>query len=300
MRFRERSSRRAEKPVLTEAQMMQKAEDEARYYISRFEEPARRILEFIAPQIQERAYDSLLSDDSGGRIHTLVLGQAIQDLYGTDKRLGIVFVKGGSLLRHDDPFPGRSYPPSYVRQNGVLRAALASDELTWEPYPSDEERSLEEDQGEYVLNRSTTHAEEVREYLTRMRPRLGRRTLIVTEEINSGSSIDILNELLRDVGVRAEAASFGTTWDEDSSEELNPYITNKGTVIYLGYPYRTGPTLRPEHLGIWDDRRSGFGHPVARRASTLEERFQVVAARRAAKDLGHRLADWCRVEGMVF
>ncbi len=299
MRHRERNARRAEKPVLTEAQMMVRAEDEARYWISRFEEPAQHILEFIAPQIQERAYDSLLSDDSGGRIHTLVLGQAIQDLYGTDKRLGIVFVKGGSHLRQEDPFPGRSYLPSQVRQNGLLRAALASGELTWEPYPFDEERHPEEDQGEYVLNRSTTHAEEVREYLYRMRPKLGRHTLIVTEEINSGSSIDILNGLLHDVGVRAEAASFGTTWDEDSSEKLNPHITNKGTVIYLGYPYRTGPTLRPEHLGIWDDRRSGFGHPIARRASTLEERFQVIAARHAAKELGHRLADWCRTEGIV-
>lgn len=300
MRYRERNARRVEKPVLTEAQMMVRAEDEARYCISRFEEPARRILEFIAPQIQERAYDSLLSDDSGGRIHTLVLGQAIQDLYGTDKRLGIVFVKGGSLLRRDDPLPGRSYPPSYVRQNGVLRAALASGELTWEPYQPDAERGPEEDQGEYVLNRSTTHADEVREYLHRMRPLLGQRTLIVTEEINSGSSIDILNRLLRDVGVRAEAASFGTTWDEDCSEELNPYITTKGTVIYLGYPHRNGPMVRSEHLGIWDDQRSGFGHPVVRRSPNLEERFQVVAARRVAKELGHRLADWCRTEGIVF
>lgn len=290
---------RVEEPALTEAEILKRVEDEIRFLISRFEEPAKRILELIAPQIRERAYDSVLSDDSSGRIHTLVLGQAIQDLYGEDKRLNIVFVQGGRLLGRDTPFE-RSYSPSLVKGNSLLRGAFEAGEMAWSPYPFDPDRAPEEDAGQYVLKRSTTHADEVLAYLRRMHSRLGQRTLVVTEEIAGGGSIDILVGLLREVGVRAEAASFGTTWDNGDVEESNPYITNKRTVIYLGNQYNTGPTLDSEHLGIWAEGRSGFGHPVVRRAKNLEERMKVVLARDFAKELGHRLADWCRTERVGF
>lgn len=287
-----------EESVLTEAQTLKRVEDEIRFLIARFEKPAKRILEFIAPQIRDRAYDSVLSDDSGGRIHTLVLGQAIQDLYGADKRLNVVFVQGGRLLKRDAPFE-RSYSSSMVKNNPLLRAAFEAGEMRWEPYPFDSDRALEEDDGEYVLKRATTHADEVRAYLHRMRARLGRRTLVVTEEIDGGASIDILVGLLREVGVSAEAASFGTTWYESDVEEPNPYVTKEGTVIYLGNQFNNGPTLDSEHLGIWEEKRSGFGHPIAKRARNFEDRMKVVLARDAAKELGHRLADWCRTEGIV-
>ena len=260
-----------------------------------FELPARRILELIAPDIERRAYDSLLSDDSGSRIHSLVLAQAIQDLYGSDKRLNLVFVQDGKLLNSDESFEA-VYTEDEVQGSPLLRKMYEAGVL---------EVEFEEDgfggvEVRYLLRRSTTHRDEVRDYLSRMSPRLGRKTLIVTEEVYSGSTVNALAEMLRGIGIQAEAAAYGTAFEEEGEAISNPWMTSKGVKIYLGNVYRNGPIMRPEYLGIVDSARSGFGHPVRQRPTGNVHAMRIVAARRAAKELGHRLADWCRAEGRVF
>lgn len=73
-------------------------EEEAEDYIPELENPARRLLGLLRERIDKKEYDSVLGDDADGRIPTLLLGNAIKEIYGEEKKLEIVFVQGGTLL----------------------------------------------------------------------------------------------------------------------------------------------------------------------------------------------------------
>ena len=80
-------------------------EAEAESFISYLEKPARKLLELIKEKVDRKEYDSVLGDDAEARIHTLVLGNAIKEIYGDKKHLEIVFVQGGALLSNPSLAP---------------------------------------------------------------------------------------------------------------------------------------------------------------------------------------------------
>lgn len=292
--FEERMMRKEYKlPPFSRAIAKKEAED----HLNRFEEPALNLLELLSQQIEARVFDSILSDDSSSRIHSLVLGQAIQDLYGDDKRLQIVFVQGGSLLFRNDPLD-RTFSKETVMRNPLLRKRLGTPSLVEEPPVDPDEPELHPG---YRYQQTTTHADEVRAYLERMRPRLGTASLIVTEEVHSTGTVNTLAGMLERMGVYAEAATFGTSWDEDvwvdEFHGENPCWTSDGFRLFIGCVGRTGPTAPDGSLGIYDRWRSGFGHPVRQEGRTIsgeiipEIRYRMNATREAARELGHRLAD---------
>lgn len=268
--------------------------------LQRFEKPALNILRQIRPQLERQDYDCILSDDSSARVHSLVLGQAIQDIYGPDKRLRIVFVQGGRLLKEQSVRDPRILSEADFRRHPYLKRLHGTPHLR-----AATEADIDEPESHYVWQQNTTHADEVRAYLKRMAPLLNKRVLVVTEEINSGASLDILTDMLLDMGVRSEVACFGTTVTEDdclTTEEISAMdVSRNGTRWFFGNKFDTSPSLESNSLGIYESGRSGIGAPVYRpypdsesysRLRTQHEyRLNLIAIRDAAKQLGHKLAD---------
>lgn len=210
---------------------------EAEVFISYLENPARKLLGLLKEKIDKKEYDSVLGDDAEARIHTLVLGNAIKEIYGDQKHLEIVFVQGGALLSN----------PSLAPE----------------------------------------HTGEVKMYLDRMKDKLGKRTLIVTEEILGGTSVEKLALILKSLEIEADVATFQVA--EPEAFDSNPIITPEGIMIFNGEGI--GGFMLKEHLGVWDRTRSGEGHAVARQPIDKLEQQQIRAAREAAKSLAHKLAD---------
>jgi len=210
-------------------------EAQAEGFISDLENPARKLLGLLKKKIDRKEYDSVLGDDADARIHTLVLGNAIKEIYGGSKKLEIVFVQGGDLL----------------------------------------------------FNLSE-HADEVKSYLHRIKDKIGKHTLIVTEEIFSGKSVEKLALILRSLYIKADVATFNVEEPEEFENYNNPIITPEDVNIYNGegMSYMLG-----KHLGVLNRARSGKGYAVARRPVDKLEQQQIIAAREAAKSLAHKLAD---------
>src|SRR3990170_1954461 len=63
-------------------------------------------------------------------------------------------------------------------------------------------------QGGTLLKTSPGHRNEVKKYLAKITPNLGKKTLIITEEIYSGESVSRLLEILKSLGIQADVAAF--------------------------------------------------------------------------------------------
>ena len=229
-------------------------EEEAGYWIQRYKEPATELLRNLRIKIEQLEYDSVLGDDTGARIHTLVFSQAIKEIYGDRKNLQTIFVQGGVPLK-DDP----------------------------------------------------EHKQNVINYLEHMKPRLGKKCLIVTEEISSGETVKKLANILNSIGVQADVATFGTAWDQDAYTEYvqstdQPKIMNLGGLnIFVG-EYSLAPSIPKDYLGLWDRSKSGHGHAIKQHPRDLKfmpdsdwpsnwpSSDKISAARVKAKELGHQLA----------
>lgn len=284
-----------------EIELSKDDQETIRRFIKNMEAPARNILELLRLKIEAHEYDSILGDDADARIHTLVLAQAIQDIYGDQKKLHTVFVKGGSILRNDDML--QKMIPEH-KMTTELRNKLITGEVArvQNPFESEEDDTEEKTEPEYRWKETSTHRDEVRAYLERMKPRLGSKTLYITEEIDSGSTIDILFDCLRSLGIDAEAASYGITNSGETEDGI--FVTRRGTPIVVGRD-NIGPAVPDAFQGVlnaqgpWtsphateDLSRSGRGHAVRmyydRQGRSVQAR--VNAAHRAARTLGHKLA----------
>ncbi len=237
------------------------AEQEMRRLLSHAPAQTFKLLKRMRNEIRDRAYDALLGDDGKGRIPTLILGQALQELYGEKKRLQLAFVAGGSILRDSGTTPDPD---------------------------------------------EATHAQEVLRYLIRMKPVLGKRVLIVTEEIGSGRSMGRLAEILRSIGIECDIATFGMvlgmeTAEEPAEAEDGPpyeprtYTDDWGNRVLVG-DYENGPILDSRYSGLVRAARSGFGHAVRRTPVHALDRFRERRVRELAKLIGHAAAERFRRE----
>ncbi len=255
-----------------------------KFDVSFFEKPAEKILDLLRTNIDQLKYDSILGDDTAGRIPALILSRAMRDIYGDRKHLETFFVKGGKLLHDKSPFALPSEYDTFIdslsdEENEKLEA------LSDKEY--EEFRAITHKLDDTQPLRQTTHAEEVASYLERIKPKLGQNTLLVTEEILSGSSIDILASILRSKGINVDVVSFGIADSEDV--ENDTFTTEAGTRILLGST-RLGPTIPEKALGVWSDGRSGSGYAVKRQPFSKEETKMISAARKESIELGHKLA----------
>ena len=202
-------------------------------YVSYLEKPAQRLLSLLRENLDRKEYDSVLGDDAGGRIHALLLGSAIKEIYGDEKKLNVIFVKGGRLLKS-----------------------------------------------------SPEHVSETETYLERMKDKIGKRTLVVTEEILGGHSVGKIASMLRGLGIEADIATFQTA-GEPEDYEGNPMITFEGFKIFNGEGH--GSILPDEYSGVWSDEAgSGKGYANARQFE--KEQGEIKAIREAIKPLSHKLA----------
>lgn len=206
-------------------------QEEADRNISFLEMPARNILAHYKEEILTKKYDSVIGDDAGGRLHSLLLGQCIKDLYGDEKRLPIIFVKGGRLLK-----------------------------------------------------KSNEHIKDVREYIELIKGKVGKKTLLISEEIIDGSSIQILKDILIGCGIEVDVAVFQVADDEMRSNEI--ITLSDGTEIFNGGGH--GCVLDKKYSGVWDDEASKDGHSVLKGFS--DERGDINAIRLSVKKLSHKLS----------
>jgi len=254
--------------------------DYVRRRFARLEAPAQHILELLRPHIVKREYDSVLGDDADGRIQALILSHAIQELYGDKKKLQTVFVQGGSILHEDAPLK-RTF--SEAKLPLFLQKKLPTGQVT-----KIHDAENDEDQAEYLWKEPTTHSDEVKAYLKRMKPLLGSKTLLVTEEVFSGSSIDILVDHLHAIGIDVDAASFGVAVDEGI--EHNTLLTPKGFPILLG-SLHTCSYPAEGYGGVLSRGRSGRGHALPQSFDAHgETRPRINTARKVVKEMGHDLA----------
>lgn len=134
-------------------------------------------------------------------------------------------------------------------------------------------------------------------YLEYMKLQLGRKCLIVTEEILSGETVKKLAAILKFLGIQADIATFGVAWEPDSpGKEPKQTTTPEGFDIFIG-SYRWAPSIDQEYTGLWDRGKSGKGHAIKRPPhGELRGRFsrfqpeKINASRVNAKELGHQLA----------
>ena len=246
--FGEKNFQPAEETPLMDARWLQ-----ARAIVRQLEEPARNLLNHLRPKIDNLEYDSVLGDDTSGRIHARLLAEAIDEIYGERKKLSTVFVQGGTILKANN-----------YEYNDYVRIL-----------------------GGTPVTQSTTQAEEVADYLSHMKPRLGSKTLVVTEEIGRGDSIEKLVSILRSKGVEADAVSFGTVNPRRAKDNL--LVTKGGTEIVLGNMYEA-PIVPEKYAGTQRRRRSGRGHALKRQPETENERKGIYFIRQATKELAHKLA----------
>lgn len=265
-----------------EERMKTRALEKARYSLKFLETPAQRLLETLRPKIEKREYDSILGDDADARIHTLVMSKTIQELYGDDKKIRTVFVQGGSTLRSKETLQ-REMRESQLTSS--LRKKIHSGEIV--KIHDAEETG---DENVYLWKEPSTHSDEVRQYLERMKPLLGSKTLLVTEEVYSGSSTDILIGHLHSLGIEVDVVSFGVA-ESDGLDNLTDYLltTPKGFPIRLG-SHGTGNIVDGSE-GVQSRSRSGRGHTLRQYADDRgPNQERVIASRKAAKELSHSLA----------
>lgn len=266
-------------------------EEVAKAKMDRLESTAQHLLELIRPGIEAHKYDSILSDDADARVHSLVLAGAMQEVYGDEKKLETVFVKGGSLTRTDEPFKYTEFDLLPRKEQKAIGQKL--DEL----YEKDSDY-YEHDDPEFkdLLKekiRNTSHTQEVEAYLKRMKPKLGKWVLFVTEEIDSGGTLETIANLLKHEGIQVDIVTFGTTTIEQecTEEELATSIqhTKDGTEILVGRWGSNPASFDREELGILNEARSGSGHAKAV-DMTPEIAKKIRVTRQAAQELSHRLA----------
>lgn len=266
-------------------------EEVAKNKMDRLESTAQHLLELIRPGIEAQKYDSVLSDDADARIHSLVLAGAIQEIYGDQKKLEMVFVKGGSLTRTDEPFKYTEFDLLPRKEQKAIGRKL--DEL----YEKDSDYN-EHDDPEFkdLLKdkiRNTSHTQEVDAYLKQMKEKLGKHVLFVTEEINSGGTLETIANLLKQEGIQVDLVTFGTTvaeWECTEEELVNSIQrTESGTEILVGRWGSNPVSFDREELGILNEARSGSGHAKAI-DMTPEIARKIAVTRKTAQTLSHKLA----------
>lgn len=211
----------------TEAESSHKIEQ-----LEKLEAPAQELLEQLRENIEREEYDSLLGDDGGARLHTLLLSMALKEIYGEKKRLKTFFIKGGRYIRE-------------------------------------------------AKNEAATQA-----YIEQIREGLGKKTLVITEEIHTGRSVNALLEKLRKNGIGADVATFATTEDESFDQENRD---SAGSRYFFGGAAFGVLSFNYDISGIEDDIGSG-GHAVL-----TESGVSMPEARRLAREriqrMAHRIAE---------
>jgi orotate phosphoribosyltransferase len=74
--------------------------------IESMESPAGNLLESMRKEIEQEKYDTILSDDAGARLHSLLLSKVMRTLY-KEKDLGTFFIQGGAVLRGEKEVQSR-------------------------------------------------------------------------------------------------------------------------------------------------------------------------------------------------
>lgn len=155
-------------------------------------------------------------------------------------------------------------------------------------------------QGGYLLKEDEQHRQQVKEYLKRMKPMLGRKTLIITEEIASAKSAEQLAELLESIGIQVDVASFGIFSESEYGDQFpsKEIHTDRGRLIYIG-DWRSPGYMVPHSYaglepragrGVETAPRSGGGHAVKAELEEDEDRREVVESREILKEVAHKLA----------
>ncbi|OHA05411.1 MAG: hypothetical protein A2934_04140 [Candidatus Sungbacteria bacterium RIFCSPLOWO2_01_FULL_47_10] len=211
------------------------AEVLAEYLVGELKAPAGDLLEKMREKINALEYDSVLGDDTKSRIHSIVLSQALKEIYGSQKNLETRFVQGGTLLKTS---PG--------------------------------------------------HRNEVKKYLAKITPNLGKKTLIITEEIYSGESVSRLLEILKSLGIQADVAAFSMVDLDDGvvEKEVREKFLKQGVDLFI--PDKSSTFMLPEQFGLLSRGRSKRGYAV--KDMEPSHRPFIQFAHTAAFALSHKLA----------
>jgi orotate phosphoribosyltransferase len=107
------------------------------------------------------------------------------------------------------------------------------------------------------LMREPEHLQEVQKRLMGIKNKLGKKTLIITEEIFTGNSILSLVAMLKNLGIDTDVATFNTLHDHpDDTAEVHDKFKEKGVNLYehQGISAR----LSSEFSGLWSATQNPF------------------------------------------
>ncbi len=223
-----------------EIEEMDRVGDFAEGYVEDLKAHAIYLLEAMRDRIEARVYDSVLGDDSSGRIHALLISKTLAELYGERKDLKTVFVQGGALLKSSEQY-----------------------------------------------------YQKAREYLKRMQSELGKRVLIVTEEIMTSRSVDKLAGILKSLGIDVDIATFSAGAVEDK-DIFNQNISERHAITRSGFDIFIGGQgnvyIPNEYSGLQSRGKSGFGHAI-KLDPRKRNQNKINAMRDVIKKLAKELAD---------
>jgi hypothetical protein len=157
----------------------------------------QRLVAELKEPLQSGAYSSILGDDVTGRIPALVVGDVANKFADEQARPHPyqLFFAGGS--------PGYATPPQAIK----LAKELETGEPQYRPGGTRKVTGLDREQREAYRDTLLS------EYIDKIHPQLGERTLIVTDHVWMGRSIDSLAKLLHENGVAFDIATLGTNGD---------------------------------------------------------------------------------------
>ena len=157
----------------------------------------QQLINQLKEPLQKGEYDSIIGDDVTGRIPALVVGEVANRLADD----------------HTRPHPARFFYAGGSPGNSTISQAvkLAIELETGDPqYSSEGVRHIE------LVDRKKE--EEIRdqhltEYLSRIQPQIGDRTLLVNDHIVWGRTIDRMARILHGKGVAFDIATLGSDGD---------------------------------------------------------------------------------------
>lgn len=225
-------------------------------------EPMQNIFEQMRDRIDNKEYKLIIGDDASGRIPTFIMTKFLKKVYGKEdaKKLQTLFFAGFGP-------GGKLRQKINLGENGLV------------------------EKKKKMFNFMSKHAIELNE---------GERILLVTDAINTGSSIKPMVEVLQELRYAVDVATVGVVKIniEDkadlSDEEKTDSLKEKFNCdVFVGLHESPGIWGAGELSGVFKfekDLHSTTIASVARDKFIVDKKISI--ARRAANEVAEELAEW--------
>lgn len=188
--------------------------------IKDLKQPLENILNQLRDNIDRHLYDSILGDDTSGRIPTLILSRTINNVYKTKRQEAApnFFVAAGGAPRQPQDYPNYE---EYLRRKEIYEKRLEAIE-----------KQIEKDKRKF-----------------------GERVLVITDFIESGETILNLAEILKRQNIKFDIASVAVPLrfsEESLPADCRLFSGKKGGVISAFFPVLLKPKIyaKPRLSGL--------------------------------------------------